>query len=581
VWNLNDYSFLEEETSPPTTNPSLWRQARLNMLHGLFRIHARIYQVRGHDLSVISFIVGSSGYIVIDPLISAECARAALELVLEHVGERPVVAVIYTHSHIDHYGGVEGVVSRKDVAAGRVPVLAPEGFTEAAISENVIAGNVMTRRALYMYGNLLPKDAKGQIDAGLGKTTSRGSVSLIEPTVSISETGTTEVVDGVEIVFQVTPDTEAPAEMNFYFPQFRVLCMAENCSHNQHNLYTLRGAPVRDARAWAYYMNESLDLFGDKSDLVFTSHHWPVWGPERVRQYLSKQRDMYKYLHDQTLRLANHGLTSLEIAEDFELPPSLAGEWYNRSYYGSINHNSKAVYQRYLGFFDGNPAHLHPWPPEEAGRRYVELAGGANALLGRARQAYEEGNYRWVAQVVDHLVFADPANEEARSLEADALEQLGYQAESAPWRNFFLTGAQELRSWKPVGKARTGATVGSGMIRSMDLGSLFDYLAVRLNGPDAEGLSITLNLQLKDTGENALLQLENCVLHGFLDRQRDDADASIELERAALNAIAIGTSMLTEEIDAGRIQIEGSREQAETLFALLDSFDRWFAVVVP
>jgi alkyl sulfatase BDS1-like metallo-beta-lactamase superfamily hydrolase len=581
VWDLTDYAFLEPEQAPSTVNPSLWRQARLNMLHGLFRIHERIYQVRGHDLSVISFLVGDEGYVVIDPLISAECARSALELLYEHVGERPVTAVIYTHSHIDHYGGVEGVVSREDVAAGKVRVLAPEGFTHAAISENVIAGNAMTRRAMYMYGNLLPRDAQGQVDAGLGKTTSRGSVSMIEPTESITRTGTTMVVDGIEIVFQVTPDTEAPAEMNFHFPQFDVLCMAENCSHNQHNLYTLRGAPVRDARAWAYYIDEALELFVDKSDMVFSSHHWPIWGRDAVREYLCRQRDMYKYLHDQTLRLANHGLTPLEIADGLELPPSLAKQWYNRAYYGSVSHNSRAVYQRYLGFFDGNPAHLDPLPPEDAGRRYVELAGGADALLARAREAYEQGEYRWVAQLVDHLVFADPSNEEARQLEADALEQMGYQTENAPWRNFFLTGAQELRAWQPSDGSKAGGAAGGGMVSAVGLDLLFDLLAVRFDGAAFDGRRVVLELSLSDTGETAELRVENCVLHGAPGRGAEDADARLRLERPTLDALAVGRLTLAAAIEEGRVQLEGDREVAIEVLDGLDRFDRWFAVVTP
>jgi len=581
VWDLTAYDFLANENAPSSVNPSLWRQARLNMVHGLFQIHDRIYQVRGHDLSVISFVVSDSGYIVIDPLISAECARSARELVYEHVGRRPVVAVIYTHCHVDHYGGVEGVVERRDVEAGKVRILAPEGFTENAIAENVIAGNAMGRRATYMYGGLLPKDEKGQVDASLGKATSRGSVSLIEPTETISVTGTTKTVDGVEIVFQVTPHTEAPAEMNFHFPRWRMLCMAENCSHNMHNLYTLRGAQVRDAKAWAHYINEALDLFVDHSDVVFTSHHWPVWGQAQARRYLTKQRDMYKFLHDQTLRLANHGLTPLEIADTLELPPSLAKEWYNRGYYGSVSHNSRAVYQRYLGFFDGHPARLDPLPPEQAGRRYVDLAGGPDRLLEHAREAFERGEYRWVAQVVDHLVFADPANAEARDLEADALEQLGYQSENATWRNFFLTGAQELRAWQPTDGTTRGTAAGGGMLASAGLEYLFDYLGIRLDGPAAEGQAITLNIELSDTAEHAVVVVENCVLNGYTDRLDPHADATLRTDRPTLNRIALGSATLEETIVAGEASVDGDAEKATKLFSLLDTFDRWFPIVTP
>ncbi len=581
VWDLTAYEFLAPEEAPLTVHPSLWRQARLNMHHGLFRIHDSIYQVRGHDLSVITFLRGVEGYVVIDPLISAECARSALDLVCAHVEDLPVTAVIYTHSHIDHYGGVEGVVDREDVETGRLQIYAPQGFTDAAISENVIAGNAMTRRAMYMYGNLLPKSATGQVDAGLGKTTSRGSVSIIEPTVEIRETGERHTIDGIEFEFQVTPDTEAPAEMNFHFPQWDVLCMAENCSHNMHNLYTLRGAPVRDAKAWAHYIDEAIELFADRSELVFSSHHWPTWGKAEVRDFLVKQRDMYKFLHDQTLRLANHGLTPNEIAETLELPEALAREWYNRGYYGSVSHNSKAVYQRYLGFFDGNPAHLWPLPPEDAGRRYVELAGGPDSLLEHARRAYERGEYRWVAQVVDHLVFADPSNEEARLLEAAALEQLGFATENATWRNFFLTGAMELRSWKPSDGSPKGGAAGGGMLAAGSLGYVFDYLSVRLNGDAAADAHFEIDLELTDSGERAGIEVTNSVLHGRVGQASRDPVARLRMTRPTLNLLALGRTDIATAIESGDVTVTGDRRQVETLFSWLDSFDRWFAVVTP
>jgi alkyl sulfatase BDS1-like metallo-beta-lactamase superfamily hydrolase len=588
VWDLQPYGFLEAENAPPTVHPSLWRQARLNMLHGLFKVCTgsegpvagqRIYQVRGHDLSVISFIETKTGWIVIDPLISAETARASLQLLYQHIEQKPVVAVIYTHSHVDHYGGVKGIVSVADVEAGQVKIIAPEGFMDAAISENVLAGNVMVRRASYMYGGLLPKSPRGQVDGGLGKTVSHGTVTLIPPTDSITTTGTTLTIDGVEIEFQVTPGTEAPAEMNFYFPQFRALCMAENCSHNLHNLYTLRGAQVRDAKAWAYYLNEAIDRYIDRSDLVFTSHHWPVWGQDRCRDYLKKQRDMYKYLHDQTLRLANHGYTMLEIAEIMALPPSLAREWYGRGYYGSINHNAKAVYQKYLGFFDGNPANLHPLPPQEAGQKYVDLAGGPEALLTKARAAFDQGDYRWVATVVNHLVFAHPDNVEARQLQADALEQLGYQAESGPWRNFYLTGAQELRDG--LLKANVAPTASTDVIQSMAIGSFFDYLAVRLNGPKAEGITITINFNFTDVEEQYVLYLENSVLNYDRDRQASHADATLTLTRDTFNEIATKHASFQGKILRGEIKLKGNPLKLRKLFSLLDDFEFWFNIVTP
>jgi alkyl sulfatase BDS1-like metallo-beta-lactamase superfamily hydrolase len=579
IWDLNEYSFLTEESAPPTVNPSLWRQSRLNMYHGLFKVVDRIYQVRGYDLSVMSVIETDSGYIVIDPLISAECAEASMRLVYEHLGNKPVVAVIYTHSHIDHWGGVKGVISEADVEAGKVQVIAPEGFTEAAVSENVMAGNVMSRRAAYMYGALLPKGPQGQVDAGLGKTISTGTITFIEPSVTIEKTPTELEVDGVKIVFQLTPDTEAPSEMHFHFPQFKALCIAENCTHNLHNLYTLRGAKVRDAQAWAYYVNEAIDLFSDETDVVFASHHWPTWGHDRCLRFLEKQRDMYKYLHDEVLRLANHGLTMLEIAEVIELPKELDRAWYNRGYYGSVNHDAKAIYQRYLGWFDGNPANLHPLPPEEASRRYVEFMGGAEAVISRAREAYERGEYRWVAQVVNHLVFAEPDNREARELQADALEQLGYQAESGPWRNFYLTGAKELR--EGVARNEISATGSDDVLAAMKVESIFDFMAVRLNGPRAEGRSICISFNFTDTAEEYLLTVENGVLNHAAGKRGRTSDVGLSLTRAALNDILLQHSTMQEKLSSGEISIEGNPEMLAEMFSLMDEFDPWFNIVTP
>ncbi|HXA39862.1 MAG TPA: alkyl sulfatase dimerization domain-containing protein, partial [Phenylobacterium sp.] len=389
AWTMAPYAFLDGER-PDTVNPSLWRQAKLNALHGLFEVGRGVYQVRGFDISNITFIEGERGYLVIDPLTSAQPAAAALKLMREHRGDKPVTGVIYTHSHVDHYGGVRGVLSDDDIAGG-MQIVAPEGFLKAAVSENVMAGNAMGRRATYMYGATLPKDPKGHVDSGLGKAVSMGQVSLVPPTVSIRETGERLTIDGVEIVFQVTPDTEAPAEMNFFFPGFGALCMAENCTCHLHNIYTPRGAQVRDARAWSHYINEAVEMFAGETQVLFASHHWPRWGSGEAARFLRQQRDLYKYIHDQVLRMANHGLTPSEIAEDLALPPSLAAEWHTRGYYGTLSHNAKAVYQRYLGWFDGNPANLHKLPPAEAGRRYVELAGGADALLAKAREAFERG----------------------------------------------------------------------------------------------------------------------------------------------------------------------------------------------
>lgn len=577
AWDMSKYSFITQDgQAPDTVNPSLWRMAQLNNLHGLFKVTDRVYQVRGYDLSVISFIQGETGWIVIDPCISTESAKAALDLASKHLGAKPVVAVIYTHSHVDHFGGVKGVVSDEDVKAGKVKIIAPEGFVGHAISENLLAGNGMIRRATYMYGGLLPKSPKGQVDAGLGKTTSAGTVTLIAPTEEIKKTAQEMTVDGVKMVFQMTPGTEAPAEMNFYFPQFKALMMAENAAAVLHNTLTPRGALVRDPLIWAHYLDESVKLFGDKAEVMFTSHHWPRWGRERMTDHLKKQRDLYKYLNDQTLRLINQGYTLLEVGEMVKLPKSLAQHWGNREYYGTVNFNVKAIYQRYLGFFTGNPAELYPLPPEAAARKYVAFMGGADAVIKKARESFANGEYRWVAQVMNHVVFADPQNQEARNLEADALEQLGYQAESAVWRNFFLTGAQELR--QGVMKA---ARTPSGLIEAVTLDMLFDYVGVRVNGPKADGKVMKFNFILGDTKETGMATLENAVLHFSKNRQAADADATVTLSRPALNQMMFTDINLDEKIASGQVKLVGNKEKLREFLSMLDSFEFWFNIVTP
>ncbi len=578
AWSLKPYAFLADETPAPTVNPSLWRQARLNMQHGLFEVTKGVYQVRGFDLSNITFIEGDEGYVIVDPLTSAAPAAAALQLMRERRGDKPVTAVIYTHSHVDHYGGVRGVLTPEDIEAG-IPIVAPEGFLAAAVSENVLAGNAMGRRATYMYGATLPKDPKGHVDAGLGKAVSMGAVSLVPNTVSIRETGQRLTLDGVEIVFQVTPDTEAPAEMNFFFPQFGALCMAENCTCQLHNLYTPRGAQVRDARAWSHYINEASDMFADDTQVLFASHHWPRWGSGEARRFLRQQRDLYKYIHDQTLRMANHGLTPTEIAEDLALPPSLAAEWHTRGYYGTLSHNAKAVYQRYLGWFDGNPANLHKLPPVEAGQRYVELAGGPDALLAKAREAYERGEYRWVAELVNHLVFADPANADARALQADALEQMGYQAESGPWRDFYLTGAQELRNPRLASETpRQGA---AGQLRALPADSMLESFAVRLNGPKAGAIGdLALTIAFSDTGERFAVSVENAVLHHKAAQDEGGGGPAVTLTRPVLIGLVIGETTLEAALEAATVSGPGAQVLGQ-LLPLLDRFDFWFEIVAP
>lgn len=586
VWDLDAYAFLDGE-APPEVHPSLWAQARRNNEAGLFEVAPGFWQVRGLDLANLTVVDGVEGRIVIDPLTSTQTAAAALALVDEHLGARPVTAVIYTHSHVDHFAGVRGVVDEADVLAGRIPVIAPAGFLEAAVSENVVAGVAMTRRASYMYGALLPKGPHGHVDAGLGKGVPLlADQGLIAPTIDIAETGTELVVDGVRIVFQVTPDTEAPAEMNFHFPDHRVLCLAENCTCTLHNLYTPRGAPVRDALGWSRYLQEAIDLYGAESDVMFASHHWPRWGGEEIVEHLENQRDAYRFLHDQTLRLANHGQTSREIAETLRLPAGLADDPNLRGYYGTVSHNTKAVYQRYLGWFDANPANLEPHPPEAAASRYVEFMGGADAVLAKARVSFDAGDFRWVAEVVGHVVFADPSNVAARALQADAFEQLGYQAESAPWRDFYLTGAQELRHGQPPG--RPGEGPAAEVIAAMTTLQLFDSLGVRIDGPAVAGDRWRLDVTVPDRGERWSVGVRNGAIHtsprSLDDPAPDAADrtvVAVEADHAALGALVFGARSLDDAVADGSVRVPQGREHLATLFEHLDRFVLMFPIVTP
>jgi alkyl sulfatase BDS1-like metallo-beta-lactamase superfamily hydrolase len=577
VWDARRFDFVAGD-APDTVNPSLWRQEQLSGVGGLFEVVDGIYQVRSLDLSNISFIRGETGWIVLDPLITAEVAAAALELVNTHVERRPVTAVVFSHSHADHFGGVRGVCSADDVASGRVRIVAPEGFTFEAVSENVMAGNAMSRRASYMYGNLLPAAPTGQVGAGLGKTTSTGTFGLLQPTDLIGHDVSSIVLDGVELQTLYTPDTEAPAEFVFHLPAWQALWTAEVVTHVLHNLYTLRGAQVRDALGWAKAIDTMLDRFGADTEVVFASHHWPTWGRDDALALLRAQRDTYRYLHDETLRLANRGETMLEIAEQLELPPALARTWSSRGYYGSVNHNVKAIYQRYLGFFDGNPANLHPHPPKEAAERYVAYMGGADAILERARADHLAGDDRWVAEVVKHVVFADPGNDEARELLADALTQLGYQAESGPWRNFYLTGAKELRDGVQV--LPTPSTASPDVVEAMDTGLILDFLAIRLRHPDATDLSATVRLVLPDVHERHVLELSNGVLNHRSGGDGTPVDATVTLPRARLNEL-LGGDDPAAMLAAGEVTVEGDTSALRAMFGLLDDFPFWFDIVTP
>ena len=577
VWDLRSYGFLDGEP-PDTAHPNLWRQSRLTRIAGLFELAPGFFQLRGFDLSNMHVVEGEEGIVVIDPLISAECAAAALALYREHRGERPVTGLIYTHSHVDHFGGARGVVSAEEVEAGRVPVLAPAGFLHHAVGENVFAGTAMGRRAGYMYGALLERGPAGQLGAGLGQTTSLGTITLIPPTVEIRETGRREVVDGVEMTFQLTPGTEAPAEMNIHFPAARALCLADNVARSMHNILTPRGALVRDPRIWAHHLDEAIELFGGESDVLFTGHHWPCWGGERIALLLEQQRDLYAYLHDQTLRLLNKGYTGPEIAERIELPPSLAEEWHCREFYGSISHNVKAIYQRYMGWFDGNPAHLWEHPPVEGARRYVEFMGGAEAVLEKARRSFEQGDYRWVAEVVNHLVFAEPENEAARELQAATLERLGHGAENATWRNFFLMGAKELR--EGIGGTPTAAAPPD-IVANLSVSQLLDAMAIRLDGPRAWGRHLRIDWVISDPDEEHALSVRNGVLHHRPGRHEPPADASLFVDREAFDQLLLKTADPAALAESGRLRVEGDGEKLGELLGLLDEPDPAFAIVTP
>jgi len=578
TYDLSNLAFLSGE-APASVNPSLWRQAQLNaMHHGLFEVVDGIYQVRSFDLGHMTMVRGETGWIVIDPLTSAESSRAALDLANKHLGDRPVVAVIYTHSHVDHFAGVLGVISQDDVVDGKVAVIAPDQFVKASLSEAVLAGNVMRRRATYMYGSYLPRSPQGFITNGLGASLSMGSTGFVAPTDTIKKTGEIRLIDGIEIVFQMTPDSEAVAEFVFYFPQFRALCMSEITTHHLHNIYTPRGAQVRDALAWASQINESIDLFGDKLEVQFASHHWPIWGRQEVLAYLKRQRDLYKYIHDQTLRLANHGYTKEEIAEQLELPESLAKDFSNRGYYGTVNHNAKAVYVKYLGYFDGNPATLNPLPPAAAARRYVDYMGGPEAVITKARVALGEGDYRWVAQVMNHVVMSEPANDQARALLADAYEQLGYQAESGPWRNCYLSGALELRHGLPGGSP---AKMNENMVRGIPLENLFQALAVRLNGPKAAGKRFVFNINFTDLDVYYSMIVENAVLHAFPNKLESDPDVQLSLSSLDFKYMMTGLVAAADLVADNRLLLEGDAARLLEFSALLDRFNQHFPIVTP
>ncbi len=577
IWDTTSYAFVQGD-APPSVNPSLWRQAKLNGLHGLFEVSEGIYQVRGYDVSNLTLIRGQTGWILVDPLTSQQTAQAALALARRHLGELKVSAVIITHSHLDHFGGIDAVLPEQNAAQAGVRIVAPRGFVEEATSENVLAGVAMGRRASFMYGLQLPRDPRGHVDTGLGKTVARGTVGMRQPTDLVDHTPQEMLLDGVRFVFQYVPDSEAPAELTFYLPDAKAYCGAEIISHTLHNLYSPRGAKVRDALRWSGYIDEAIQRFGDV-EVVFASHHWPVWGRERAIDYLKKQRDIYRFIHDQSLRLANLGRTPQEISEELEMPESLRGVFADRGYYGTLRHNSKAVYQWYFGWYDANPANLDPLPPAEAGARYVEAMGGAAEVRRKAQEAFEHGQYRWVAMLLNHLVFADPEDAQARELLARAYDQLGYQAESGPWRDIYLTGAYELRH----GVQGTALDLSSalGLLRFVPIDLFFTSMAARLDGQRAAGKHLTINFIFTDLGESYVLELENSVLHHARRDPDPDAAATVRLTREFLLRIATQQAGLRDMLFSDDLSVEGSRLDLFSFFSLLDQPDGSFPIVTP
>ena len=571
VWDASTYDFIQGD-APDTVHPSLWRQSTLVAKHGLFEVVEGLYQVRGLDLSVMSFIEGDTGVVIVDPLISKETGAAALELYRRHRGDRPVTAVIFTHSHIDHFGGVLGFVSEDDVTSGRVQILAPEGFLEHSVAENVYAGVAMGRRAGYMFGAALARGPRGAVGAGLGQTTSTGEATILTPSLDVTTTGEKHTIDGVEFEFQMAPGTEAPSEMHFYIPRYRALCMAENATHTLHNLLTLRGAVVRDPHVWSQYLTEAIERFGGEAEVVFASHHWPTWGNAEINRFLRIQRDLYGYLHDQTLRLLNQGYNGAEIAEMIQLPPALEASWSTHGYYGSVSHDVKAIYQRYMGWFDGNPARLWPHPPKPLAERYVAAIGGLDRVVEVAQEAFDGGDFRWAATLLDHAVFTDADHAAARALYADTLEQLAYGAENGTWRNFYLSGATELREGNFGTPTATNAPL---IVAQLTPEQLFDAVAIRVDGPKAWDLSLAIDVTVSDLGRSFHLSLDNGVLI-YVEREPDaSTPLGLTLTKPRLIRLAGG------DTESEGVEVRGDIGVLEQLLGVLDQGDPAFEIVLP
>ena len=578
AWDMGSYEWLLQSNDFDSIHPSLQRQAILNMNYGLYEVLSeKIYQVRGFDLANISFIKSNTGWIVIDPLTARETAGAALDFINEKLGKRPVVAVIYSHSHADHFGGVRGVVDEADVRSGNVPIIAPVGFMDHAVAENVYAGNAMNRRLFYQYGVLLPRSPFGHVDQSIGKNTAAGNLGLIPPTVIIEKDIEELTVDGVRMVFQNTPGTEAPAEMNTYFPDLKAFWAAENIVGTIHNIYTLRGALVRDALEWSKQINRALYLFGQDAEVMFASHSWPRWGNDRIQEVMRAQRDAYAHLNNGVLHLANQGVTINEVHNVYEVPKSLQQQWAARSYHGSVEHNSRAVINRYLGYWDGNPTTLIPLSPADTAPLYVEMMGGAQKIIAKGRELYDQGQYRHAQEILNKLVFAEPENQEGKDLLADMFEQIGYQQESPSVRNSFLAAAYELRSGIPEGASPKSS--GPDMIRAMTTQLWLDFLGIRLDSNKAEGKAFKINLLTPDNGEDFVVELSNATLTNIEGFQADDADLTVTINRSDLEQTMMGAVSFDEQIAAGKAKLDGNREVYEQLKTLLVQFDLGFEIM--
>ncbi len=576
VWDQTAYDFVKGD-SPSSVNPSLWRQAQLNSIHGLFKVSKGIYQVRGYDFANLTIIEGKNGWILVDPLTSKETAAKSIAFARTHLGNKPITAIIFTHSHIDHFGGVLGMISAEEAKKNRVRIVAPEGFMKEATSENILAGPTMIRRADFMYGKNLPRTDRGHVDSGLGKGPAYGQIGILPPTDIVNKPTQEMILDGVRFVFQNVPGSEAPAELVFYLPESKAFCGAELVTRQMHNLYTLRGAKIRDALAWSKYIEQARVSFPE-SEIYFGSHHWPIWGNQKINDFMKKQRDTYKYIHDQTLRMAHSGYTPKEIADKMVMPESLRTSFSSRGYYGTVRHNSRAVYQAYFGWFDGNPANLNTLPPAESAKRYVKFMGGAENVMTQAQASYDKGDYRWVAEVLNHLVFAESGNNKAKKLLAQTYDQLGYQAESGPWRDVYLTGANELRHGSPKKGLRLADA--KEMLKHTSLDSFLDSMSLRLNGPDADGKEMTLNFTFTDLNENYVITVENGVMHHRKSEPDPNADATLKLTHDLYLDIALEIASLTDILFSDDIQFEGSKLQLIKFFSLLDKPAPRFNIVV-